>query len=234
MCGRISMEGTLLDVSEQFGTAHSPANQLPISWNVKPTQNVYVVVNDRIEVASWGMIAPWSKSLVDAQKSQARAINARSESVHEKPTFRAAFQKSRCLVPATGYYEWASELGSYKPKQPIYVSRDDGKLLAFAAIQNDWITPTGQLLKSVSILTRQAVGDLAKFHSRMPVFLQKDRWESWMDTSLKDSDRVRGLLDDFKPDANLVFWPVSDAVNSIRNDGPELISQIELGRETLF
>jgi putative SOS response-associated peptidase YedK len=234
MCGRISMEAMLSDVATEFGSSSMPERELPMDWNIKPTQDVYVIKNESIEIASWGLIAPWAKSAPEALKSQSSAINARSETVHEKPTFKNAFRKSRCLVPATGYYEWATELGRYKPRQPIHVSRDDQKLLAFAAIWDQWISPEGEVRSSVAIITREAVGELAEVHSRMPMFLPRDRWQAWMDPQLQDPIKVRALFDDFQPDANLRFWPVSDLVNSIRNSGPELIAPVDIVPETLF
>jgi putative SOS response-associated peptidase YedK len=228
------MEAMLKDVAEEFKDKSLSARELTPSWNVKPTQDVYVITSDSIKIASWGMIAPWSKSTSEAQKSQSNAINARSETVHEKPTFRHAFKRSRCLVPATGYYEWASELGQYKPRQPIYVSRDDNQLLFFSAISDTWISPEGEAKESVSIITREAVGDLATFHSRMPTFLPRNRWDMWLDPSNQDVAKVRALFDNFQPDENLQFCPVADLVNSIANDGPELIKPIEQIPETLF
>lgn len=224
----------LSDVAKEFGGRSLPDRELPIDWNVKPTQDVYVIRQEAVEIASWGLIAPWSKSMADALKSQSHAINARSETVHEKPTFRNAFKRSRCLVPATGYYEWATELGRYKPRQPIYVSRNDNKMLAFAGILDRWVSPEGEIRDSVAIITREAVGELATVHSRMPMFLPQDRWESWLDPRNQDVERVRALFDNFQPDAHLRFWPVSDLVNSINNSGPELIAQIEAQSETLF
>jgi putative SOS response-associated peptidase YedK len=234
MCGRISLDAMLEDIAKEFGAKSLPDRELPISWNIKPTQDIYIIKNQSIEIASWGLIAPWAKSNQEALKSQSIAINARSETVHEKPTFRNAFRRSRCLVPASGYFEWATELGAYKPRQPIFVSRDDNKLLAFAGIHDQWISPEGETRKSVAIITREAVGDLAKAHSRMPMFLPQDRFAAWMDPSLQDLGKVRALFDNFQPDAHLRFWPVSDLVNSIHNDGPELIAPIEIIPETLF
>jgi putative SOS response-associated peptidase YedK len=234
MCGRFAMEEMLNDMVAEFGLKGLPNRELPFDWNIKPTQNVYIVKNDSLEIASWGLIAPWSKSKTEALKSQSAAINARSETVHEKPTFKNAFRRSRCLVPASGYYEWATELGKYKPRQPVYISRDDGKMLAFAGIYDQWVSPEGEICDSVAIITREAVGELATVHSRMPMFLPKDRWDAWMDPSLQDIDKVRDLFENFQPDANLRFWPVADSVNSIRNSGPELIKPIELLPETLF
>jgi putative SOS response-associated peptidase YedK len=107
-------------------------------------------------------------------------------------------------------------------------------MLAFAGIHDRWVSPDGEIRDSVAIITREAVGELATVHSRMPMFLPKDRWEAWMDPSLQDMDKVRDLFEDFQPDAHLRFWTVSDAVNSIKNSGPELIEPVDLEPETLF
>jgi putative SOS response-associated peptidase YedK len=228
------MEAMLKDVANEIGNKSLPDRELQPSWNIKPTQDLYVITNESINIASWGLVAPWSQSSIEALKSQSKAINARSETVQEKPTFRNAFKKSRCLVPATGYYEWSTELGQYKPRQPIYVSRDDSKLLFFAGIYDRWSSPQGETKESVSIITREAVGDLATFHSRMPMFLPRDRWEAWLDPQLQDASQAKALFDNFQPDAHLRFWPVADLVNSIHNDGPELIALINPVPETLF
>ena len=235
MCGRYALSAMISDIAEEFSTNSAPGISLPADWNIKPTNDVYIIKNQAIEIASWGMIAHWSKSDDEATKSQSSAINARSESVHEKPTFKSAFRSNRCLLPATGYYEWASELGKYKTKQPIYISRDDNKLLAFTGIFQSWTSPSGRVIQSVSIITRQAVGQLALVHSRMPVFLPRDRWADWMNPKINDVAKIRSLMDIPNPDANLGFHPVSSAVNSIAGSGPGLIEPIELGEpETLF
>ena len=235
MCGRYALSAAISDIAEEFSTNSAPELSLPADWNIKPTNDVYIIKNQAIEIASWGMIAHWSKSDDEAAKSQSSAINARSESVHEKPTFKSAFRSNRCLLPATGYYEWASELGKYKTKQPIYISRDDNKLLAFTGIFQSWTSPSGRVIQSVSIITRQAVGQLALVHSRMPVFLPRDRWADWMNPKINDVEKIRSLMDIPNPDANLGFHPVSSAVNSITGSGPQLIAPIELGEpETLF
>ena len=235
MCGRYALSAAISDIAEEFSTNSAPELSLPVDWNIKPTNDVYIIKNQAIEIASWGMIAHWSKSDDEAAKSQSSAINARSESVHEKPTFKSAFRSNRCLLPATGYYEWASELGKYKTKQPIYISRDDNKLLAFTGIFQSWTSPSGRVIQSVSIITRQAVGQLALVHSRMPVFLPRDRWADWMNPKINDVEKIRSLMDIPNPEANLGFHPVSSVVNSITGSGPELIAPIELGEpETLF
>ena len=234
MCGRFAMEEMLNDMVAEFGLKGLPNRELAFDWNIKPTQDIYIVKGENLEIASWGLIAPWSKNATDALRSQSSAINARSETVHEKPTFKNAFRRSRCLVPASGYYEWATELGKYKPRQPVYICRDDDKMLAFAGIHDQWVTPEGQIRDSVAIITREAVGELATVHSRMPMFLPKDRWESWMDPELQDIEKIRSLFENFQPDAHLRFWTVSDGVNSIKSSGPELIKPIVVEPETLF
>lgn len=228
------MDAMASDIAREFGIKSLPERELPTNWNIKPTEDIYFIKNESLNIASWGLIAPWSKSTEEAAKSQSKAINARSETVHEKPTFRKAFRSSRCLVPATGYYEWATELGPYKPRQPIYVSRDDEKLLAFAGIYDQWLSPEGETKTSLAIITRDAVGELATVHSRMPMFLPAERFDAWMDPQFKDVEKVRALFDNFQPDAHLRFWPVADLVNSIRNNGSELIEPIDPRQETLF
>ena len=205
MCGRFALSAMLTDIAEEFSTSALPDRTLPVDWNIKPTQDIYIVKNEEIKIASWGLIAPWSKNSVDALRSQSQAINARSESVHEKPTFRNAFRQRRCLVPATGYYEWATEFGRYKTKQPVFISRDDEKLLAFAGIFDRWVSPEGEIRESVAIITRDAVGDLAKVHNRMPLFLPRNRWEKWMDSELTEVEEVREMMVSPKPDDHLRY-----------------------------
>jgi putative SOS response-associated peptidase YedK len=240
MCGRFALAAMISDIAEEFTTIGTPERTLPVDWNIKPTQDIYIIkaANDakrEIDVVSWGLIAPWSKSGDEAYRSQSQAINARSETVHEKPTFRNSFKAHRCLIPASGYYEWATALGNYKTKQPFYISRSDNHLLAFAGIHSTWISPEGVIRKSAALITRDAAGELAEIHDRMPLFLPRDRWDTWLDPELTDLTRVRALMEVSDPTAGLRYWPVRPLVNSIRNNGPELIEILELGEpETLF
>ena len=239
MCGRFALSAMLTDIAEEFSTQGVPEKTLPVDWNIKPTQDIYVIRAEdsvrNIGIVSWGMIAPWSKNVIEAQQSQSRSINARSESVHEKPTFRSSFRHHRCLIPASGYYEWATELGKHKTKQPYFITRDDKKLLAFAGIESKWISPQGVEIASAALLTRDAVGDLAKIHNRMPVMLPRDRWDAWLDNGMSEPTEIRSLFANYQADAHLVTWPVKTLVNSIRNNGPELVAPIEIGEpEVLF
>lgn len=264
MCGRYALAALKEEIIGDFGISSlSPLAKektLPADWNIAPTKEIYLIKGEResrtLDIASWGLIAPWSKSEEEALRSQSMAINARVETVHEKPTFRDSFKVRRCLVPASGYYEWATELGEYPRKQPIYVSPREGRFLAFAGIYNYWRSPKSSemsrdlsaetrnpsapsnqvvpSIQSVAIITREAVHQLAQVHHRMPLFLPEDRWQRWldMDTPLPE---VMNLLRVEEPDRNLKFWPVDSRVNSNRNNGPDLIAPIELGEsETLF
>ena len=241
MCGRYAQTQEMRDLVEEFAvTGKFPENALPASWNIAPTNEIYIVRNDannarELSTASWGMIGPWLTDETEARASQSRAINARSESIHEKPTFRDSFKSRRCLVPADGYYEWATELGRYKTKQPFYISSDDGSSLAIAGIWNTWRSPSGKSMQSASIITRDAVGELATIHHRMPVMMPRDRWNDWLDIREHDLNELLDLMKVPKPDAHLHPVPVSDAVNKVANNGPELAIPISITEpETLF
>lgn len=213
---------------------------LPLNWNIAPTNEIYIVKESpdqqrHLESASWGLIAPWQKNSAEARAGQSHAINARSESIHEKPTFRDAFRTSRCLIPATGYYEWATSLGKYSPKQPFYITSKSGEPLSIAGICSTWRSESGQLIQSASIITREAVDELATIHSRMPVFMPRDRWDEWLDPKNREITQLQLLMQSQNPAAGLISRPVASRVNLVANNGPELIEGIALGEpETLF
>lgn len=242
VCGRFAQSKMEDALVEEYGiTGAHPTSPLPASWNIAPTKEIYIVREDQhsrareLATASWGLIGSWHKNVGQARTSQSHAINARRESVFEKPTFRDAVRKRRCLVPADGYYEWATALGPYSPKQPFYISSPDDNSLSLAGIWNEWISPQGQLIESVAIITCDSVGQLARIHSRMPVILPKDRWEFWMDPLLTNADHVQKLMEYSDLYEGLSVYAVSNSVNSAANDGPELIKSITLGEpQTLF
>jgi putative SOS response-associated peptidase YedK len=242
MCGRFAQSKMEDALVEEYGiTGALPVSPLPASWNIAPTRDIYIVRDDQnshgreLGIASWGLIGPWYKDVVSARASQSHAINARRESVFEKPTFRDAIRKRRCLVAADGYYEWATALGPYRPKQPFYISSPDDHPLSFAGIWNEWISPHGQVIESVAIITCDSVGQLATVHSRMPVILPKDRWESWLDPSPQDADDLRKLMEYSELYSGLSVYAVSNSVNFTAYDGPALIKPIILGEpQTLF
>ena len=243
MCGRYAQSADMRELMEQFEvTGSSPTQSLPANWNIAPTNPIYIVRADstdhhRRELAtvSWGLIAPWLSDLKEARSSQSRAINARSESIFEKPTFRNAFKSTRCLIPAEGYYEWSTALGKYPPKQPFYICARDGSQLPIAGIWSSWRASDGELIESASIITQEAQGSLSKIHSRMPVFMPHDRWDEWLNPENKEIEKLRALMHIDAPDALVIARPVSSAVNSVARNSHELTAEIDLGEpETLF
>ena len=247
MCGRYAQTADMRELMEQFEvTGTSPQSSLPLNWNIAPTNPIYIIrANDRtgkdvqaqraLTTVSWGLIGPWLTDMQEARASQSRAINARSESIHEKPTFRNAFRSTRCLIPASGYYEWATALGKYSPKQPFYISAKNGNQLPIAGIWSSWSAPNGEVIETASIITQEAQGELATIHSRMPVFMARNRWDEWLDLGNRETSFLQSLMVSQDPTAGLVTRPVSPRVNVVANNGPEIIEPYELGEpETLF
>ena len=241
MCGRYAQAQEMDEIIGRFDLDGSTLDaSLPLNWNIAPTNEIYIIRENAdkriLDSASWGIIAPWQKNFAEARASQSHAINARSESIHEKPTFRQAFRTTRCLIPATGYYEWATSLGKYPPKQPFYItSAEPNKSLSIAGIWSTWKNEKGEEIQSAAIITREAVGELATIHSRMPVFMERAKWSDWLDPKNREIDDLIALMQNPDPAAGLVTRPVSSRVNLVANNGPELIAEIELGEaQTLF
>ena len=242
MCGRFAQSKLDDALVEEFGiTGSSPESVLPASWNIAPSKNIFIVRENPgtkhrdLAIATWGMVAPWAKNVASARAAQSHAINARSESVFEKPTFRDSFRKRRCLIPADGYYEWATALGKYAPKQPFFISRTDGTSLPLAGIWSEWVSEKGEVISSAAIITQEATGFLAEIHSRMPVFMPSERWLAWLDPLGRDIVELRSLMEYSAALEGLTAHAVSTSVNAVRNDGPELVDPISLGEpETLF
>ena len=238
MCGRYAQTADMRELMEQFEVSGTvPQKSLPLNWNIAPTNPIYIIRGTSPDLAtvSWGLIAPWLKTSVDAKNSQSRAINARSESIFEKPTFKDAFRTTRCLIPASGYYEWATALGKYPPKQPFYICAKDDKQLPIAGIWSSWFGPSGEIIETASIITQEAQGQLEAIHSRMPVFMPKDRWQQWLDPKENNVDRLKSMMVVERPDLLVQARPVSHAVNSVARNGKELTVETPLGEpETLF
>jgi putative SOS response-associated peptidase YedK len=237
VCGRYARTQGADEIFTAFDLASNEVdNALPLNWNIAPTNEIFIIRGEMtLTTASWGLIAPWSADSTAARASQSHAINARSESIHEKPTFRDAFRRTRCIIPVNGYYEWATALGKYSPKQPFYMSPDQdvwGAAFSVAGIWSSWRSPTGQQVDSASIITREAVGELATIHSRMPVILPRESWKSWLDQEERDISYLQTLMNVEQPDHGILIHPVSSRVNLVANNGPDLIAPIELGEPT--
>jgi putative SOS response-associated peptidase YedK len=180
----------------------------------------------QLRVVRWGLVPFWAKDI----KIGSRMINARAETVAEKPAFRRAFAARRCLLPADGYYEWQQQAGG--PKQPIYISRADGSSLAFAGLYELWRDPSvppddpDAWLWTSTVITTSAPDELGHIHDRMPMVIDPATWTDWLDPANREVSDLRSLL---IPAAvsGLRTYPVSTAVNSVRNNGPSLIEPIE-------
>ena len=225
MCGRYASSRDARDLASAFGVEEVPEEELAPSWNVAPTDPVYAVVerDDRrqLRVFRWGLVPSWSK---DA-KGAARIINARRETVTEKPAFRAAYARRRCLVPGDGYYEWQKD-GTRK--QPWYLTPRDGSPLAMAGLYEVW-SHGDERLWTCTIITTEAADELGHVHDRTPLLVPREDWARWLDPTVEDPGQdllvpgTPGVLD---------AWPVGAAVGNVRVDGPQLVEPVEA--DTLF
>ncbi len=230
MCGRFVSTAPPADLAAHFGAAVAPEASLEPNWNVAPTQDVWAVVADgqgdrHLDAFFWGLVPSWAKDV----KVGSRMINARGETLAEKPAFRKPFATRRCIVPAAGFYEW-KRLGPQKrpPKQPMFIARADGAPLAFAGLWSVWRGPDGEQppLRSLTIVTTSPNATMAPIHDRMPVVLPEDAWARWLDPDDHDVEGLGGLLVP-APDDLLHVHPVGDAVGNVRNNGPELLEPVE-------
>jgi len=188
-------------------------------------QEAPVAAERQLRVVRWGLVPFWAKDV----KIGSRMINARAETLSEKPAFRRAFAKRRCLLPADGYYEWQKEPGG--AKQPIYISRSDGRSLAFAGLYELWrdgaVPPDDPeaWMWTATIITTSAPDELGMIHDRMPMIIEPDRWADWLDPGNGDVADLQSLLNPATA-TGLRTFPVSTEVNSVRNNGPRLIEPV--------
>jgi len=217
MCGRYVQTMPAEVLRQLFYTAGAPPNLAP-SWNVAPTQSAPVVrrhpeTGERhLDLLRWGLLPRWAKD----PKGARQPINARAETVASSPMFREAYAKRRCLVPADAFYEWKAEAGG---KRPVAIAPRSGEGMAFAGLWEGWRGERGEVVRSFAILTTDANAPMRAIHDRMPVVLAPGDWAGWL-----EGDDPATLLRP-APDDLLRFWPVSKAVNSPRNNGPELLAE---------
>ncbi|MEN8688453.1 MAG: SOS response-associated peptidase [Desulfuromonadales bacterium] len=219
MCGRLAQitpSGVLVNL---FAVTDSMS--LQPRYNIAPTQDVAVVRASghqrHLALLHWGLVPRWAKDISIGYKT----FNARSETVHEKPSFKAAFNLRRCLIPASGFYEWDKLGGS---RQPYYISRSDGRPLALAGLWEAWADrQSGEVLESCTILTTSANQTVGRIHDRMPVILEQDDWGLWLDHK---GQRTEDLTCLFRPLAEdiLEMSPVSTYVNKVGHEGPACIA----------
>ena len=222
MCGRFSLSTPPTEIADHFGLDEEPV--LEARFNVAPGQSVATVSDsgeDNRRVLSlrrWGLVPSWAKD----SKIGNRLINARAETVAEKPSFRSALRHRRCLVPADGFYEWA---GSKSPKQPYFIGLEGRSLFAFAGLWERWTDPEGEPLESCTLLTTAAAEHLRAVHHRMPVIVEPADYGHWLDPAVKDPDLVSPVIDRNLGNA-LDFYPVSQYVNDVHHDDPRCLDAI--------
>ncbi|MGJ8527028.1 SOS response-associated peptidase [Maritalea sp.] len=222
MCGRLILQNDEKKLREFFTL--SSVTPFPPRYNIAPTQPVLTIVNqpagrDAV-LMRWGLVPHWVKDPRDFSI----LINARIETILDKPSFKSSIKNQRCIVPASGYYEW---LRRGDDKQPFHISRNDGEMLALAGIYSTWEGPNGEEVDTMAILTQEATGKLADIHHRTPVHLDEEQAELWLDTKSVNAKEALTLVQPLER-TKMRTYPVSKNVNNARNEGEELIKPISL------
>lgn len=221
MCGRFTLTADQDSFEDRFSLTRFDLGWVP-SFNIAPTQEVLTVTNDgsenRPELMRWGLVPSWAKD----PKIGNRMINARSETLAEKPSFRTAFKRRRCLIPADGFYEWKRE---GKAKKPMLITANPGGLFAFAGLWETWKQPDDSWLLTCAIITTSANEFMKSIHDRMPVILPRESEASWLDPEEQDTAILSELLLPYDSD-RMEAYEVSTLVNSPRNNFPEVIEPV--------
>jgi putative SOS response-associated peptidase YedK len=228
MCGRMVLTRSVAEIAESFGAVAALIELAP-RYNVAPSLDIPVVragvdgasEGERaIALLRWGLVPSWAK---DASIGN-RMINARSETAAEKPSFRAALRRRRCLVPADGFYEWAKPAEKGERKTPHYFRTRNGAMMAMAGLWETWTDgETGEVIESCTLLTTESNSAVRPVHDRMPVLLERRDYALWLDPDVREAERVVSLLVPSPPD-QLEDIVVSEQVNSPRNDDPSCIA----------
>ncbi|KON80643.1 SOS response-associated peptidase [Azoarcus sp. PA01] len=228
MCGRYALYDAISRLHEQFGCGIDPlVRDFPPRYNAAPTQRLPVIrqlaSGERVaHLLRWGLIPSWAKD----ETIGTRLINARGETLAEKASFRNAFKSRRCLVPASGFYEWQKVAGG---KQPYFIRPANDRLFAFAGLWERWRKPDGETLDTYVIITTDANDAMGEVHERMPVIVPEEDYDLWLS---KDThpELVRRLLVPYDS-ALMQMHPVTKRVGNVRNEGPELVAPLEAHNE---
>jgi len=218
MCGRFTIDIPPELLVEIFGLAEIPA--ITPRYNIAPTQQVPVIRRygdgqNHLDLLHWGLIPSWAQD----KSIGSRLINARSETVTEKPSFRQAIRYRRCLVLASSFYEWKQD---GKEKQPWLIRLKDGPPMVFAGLWETWKSPEGEVVESCTIITTASNRLLVGLHDRMPVILSPDEYRTWLERTTTDPTSLKKMFQPYPADL-MEMYPVSPLVNNVKNDGPELV-----------
>ena len=222
MCGRFTLTAEISALQESFPWLNIPPEISP-RYNIAPTQPVAVVANDgknRLDFYHWGLIPSWAK---DPEIGN-RMINARAETLAEKPSFKAAFRRRRCLILADGFYEWQKQPAS-KVKIPMYIRLASNTPFAFAGLWEVWNSTDGSMILSTTIITTEPNELMQSIHNRMPVILPAEAYQTWLEPGEQNLEGLAPLLKPY-PAEQMIAYPVSTLVNSPANDLPQCITPV--------
>lgn len=234
MCGRFTYKFTWAEIHDQleafiggFDDIGEGVVDHPPRFNIAPTQPIVVIWQDagrkKASLMRWGLVPSWVKD----PREFSLIINARVETVLEKPSFRGSMQHHRCLIPANGFYEWRT--GSDGTKQPFYITTASGEPMVFAGVYSNWMGPSGEEVDTTAIITVPSNPDVRPIHDRMPAIMPKEMMADWLNTAEVKAKDAHAMLRS-APEGVVLTYPVTKRVNSNRNEGEDLIAPIKLDR----
>ena len=228
MCGRFTQQFTWQELHALYGLTNVPQNIEP-RYNLAPTEKAWVVRHDpktggrTLEALRWGLVPHWAKDL----SIGAKMINARGETLATTPAFRDAFRERRCIIPASGFYEWKKTGAA---KQPYAIVPADARVFAFAGLWSSWREKTAggeaEWIRTCAIVTGEPNELLAPIHNRMPVILPRETWPAWLGEEQASADELQSLLKPYQAD-RMRAYPISTRVNSVKNDAPDLLEAVD-------
>lgn len=220
MCGRYVLKASIQQLKEQYGAVPEGTYSFTPNYNVAPSVYMPIIFREddqlKIDRFRWGLVPYWA----DSVNTGYTMINARAESLHEKRSFVKPFQSQRCVVPANGFYEW---LKGGSSKVPHFIESKSSPLMNFAGLYEQWKSDSGELINSYTIITTEANKPVSKLHDRMPAMLLQSEIDDWLNPENQNPDELKDFLRPW-PDDDIHFYRVSDEVNSVRNNGEQLLN----------
>lgn len=220
MCGRFTMAEPDSAIIERFAIQESLFKTIP-RYNIAPSQPVAGVVSNGtrfLDAFQWGLIPPWAKD----PKIGNKMINARGETLAEKPSFRSAYKRKRCLIPTTGFYEWKRE---GEERQPIFIHLQDQKLFAFAGLWEEWMGADGSYVRTCTVITTEANTFMKPIHHRMPVILKPEDEATWLNPQIQHPKELQALVRPYDSEC-MTAYPVSKQVNAPNNDNSHCLEPL--------
>jgi putative SOS response-associated peptidase YedK len=222
MCGRFTLYSDIERLMNEFDLMNGEELFTQERYNIAPSENILAVVQSekgkKAGWLRWGLIPPWASD----EKIGHKMINARSETVAEKPSFRKAFKQRRCMIITDGFYEWKNDDGK---KKPVFIHLEQKKPFAFAGLWESWQSETGEQINSCTILTTTANEIMKPIHNRMPVILNEETEQIWLDRTVQDQNKLQECLIQY-PSEKMAFFEVSTLVNSPKNDSSDCIQPV--------